>query len=306
MNDTVNTSNICKAPRVVATYTTLPSRYEVLHMSIMTLKKQTRPPDAIYVTLPKIAARLNTAYPPLPPHTVELCTVVSTDTDYGPLTKIYGALAMETDPDTIIISCDDDVFFDEHHIETLLRHHERYPTSCICGTGALIGKGMLFISIVSSIQPFHTWRGFTGFTVGKEGRKVDLIFGAAGVLYTRSMFPNKEQMHEQLLVHALEDSAIFHNDDVLISGHLSKHNIERLVFLDIPSVQHANGADALSGDLMKMVKRMELSIARVQERGFFVEMEDVAISETPAGKVVICLILLFVIVLLVCGAYQQM
>lgn len=293
-----------REPRVVATYTTLPSRYEVLHMSILTLKKQTRPPDSIYVALPKRAARLNLEYPPLPAHIAELCTVVPTETDYGPLTKVYGALTMETDPDTIIISCDDDVFFDPTHIETMLRHHREYPKVCICGTGALIGKGVLFISIVSSIQPFHTWRAFTGFTVGKEGRNVDLIFGAAGVLYTRGMFPEKEQLHDELLNHALIDSAIFHNDDVLISGHLSKQGIERRVFLDIPSVQHANGPDALSGDLMKMIKRMELSIERVKDHGFFTAMEPVAITETPAGRVVIILIVVFILLLLILGSYK--
>ena len=292
-----------KAPRVVATYTTLPSRYEVLYMSILTLKKQTRPPDVIYVTLPKRAARLNLEYPPLPLYITELCTVVPTEIDYGPLTKIYGALTMEIDPNTIIISCDDDVFFDPTHIEIMLKHHQQYPQACICGTGALIAKGVLFISIVSSIQPFHTWRAFTGFTVNKEGRNVDLIFGAAGVLYTRSMFPKKSQLHDELLNYALIDNAIFHNDDVLISGHLSKHDIERRVFLDIPSVQHANGPDALSGDLVKMIKRMALSIEKVKQYGFFPTMVSVAITETPAGRVVIIVIVIFILLLLLIGSY---
>jgi hypothetical protein len=291
--------------RIVASYTTLPSRYEVLYMSIMTLKKQTRPPDAIYVALPKRAARLNIDYPPLPAHFDGLCTVVHTEVDYGPLTKIYGALMAETDPDTIIISCDDDVFFDPTHIEVMLRHHKQHPHCCICGTGALISRGMLFISIVSSIQPFHKWRGFTGFTVDKEGRKVDLIFGAAGVLYTRGMFPIKEQLFEELLSHALNDSAIFHNDDVLISGYLSKKNIGRRVFLDIPSVQHANGADALSGDLQKMVRRMELSIDKVKERGFYPQMEELSMTETPAGRAVFALIVLYIILLVIIGLYRS-
>lgn len=291
--------------RVVASYTTLPSRYEVLYMSIMTLKKQTHPPDAIYVALPKRAARLNIDYPPLPAHFNDLCTVVHTDIDYGPLTKIYGALMTETDPDTVIISCDDDVFFDPTHIEVMLQHHECYPHYCICGTGALISRGMLFISIVSSIQPFHKWRGFTGFTVGKEGRKVDLIFGAAGVLYTRGMFPTKAQLHEELLGHALDDSAIFHNDDVLISGYLSKRGIERRIFLDIPSVQHANGADALSGDLQKMIRRMEVSIERVKELGFYTQMEDLSVTETPAGRGAFALVVLFIVLLIGIGFYRS-
>jgi len=64
------------------------------------------------VTIPKISARLNIEYPPIPDDITKLCKIVHIDVDYGPITKIYGALISETDPNTIIISCDDDVHFE--------------------------------------------------------------------------------------------------------------------------------------------------------------------------------------------------
>jgi hypothetical protein len=290
--------------RVVASYTTLPSRYDVLRKSIKSLLTQTHKLDAIYLTLPTKASRLNKEYPPLPDDITEMCTVVNIDIDYGPITKIYGALTSEQDPNTVIISCDDDVFFEPSHVETLLRHHKKYPKSCICGTGALIGRGLLFISIVSTVRPFDGWSGFTGFDVGENGRKVDLIFGVAGVLYTREMFPPNEELYEKLFKHCLQDDTIFHNDDVLISGYLSKQDIERRLFFDIPTIHHDDGNDALSSDIFKMIGRMNTSIQKVKELGYFTTMENVPIDETPAGRVIFGIIIIIIIIILCICLYM--
>jgi hypothetical protein len=282
--------------RVVASYTTLPSRYDVLKTSIASLKAQTHKLDAIYVAIPHRATRLNKEYPPIPDDLAAMCTVVRVDTDYGPITKMYGALLMESDPETVIMSCDDDVFFPPEMVEKLLSHQITHPNSAICGTGALLGRGLFFFSIVSTVYPFHTWRGFTGFPVGPEGKAIDLIFGVAGVMYKRKFFPKKDKLHEKILQYSLADSTIFHNDDVLISGYLSKKGIERRLFYDIPVIKHLNGDDALSGDVLKMIKRMNESIAHVKELGFFPTMEENNWDETPAGRVLIAIILIIVIV----------
>jgi GT2 family glycosyltransferase len=176
--------------RVVASYTTLPDRYDVLRRSIESMRAQTYHLDAIYLALPKTASRLHKEYPPLPDDFKNLCTVIPTDIDYGPITKVYGALMAEPDPHTVIISCDDDVIFAPDHVQKMVDNHRRYPNIAICGTGALIGKGLALISIVSTVHPFRPWNGMTGFQVDPvEGRKVDLIFGVAGILYRRGFFP---------------------------------------------------------------------------------------------------------------------
>lgn len=290
--------------RVVATYTTLPSRYDILRNSIHTLLKQTRKLDAIYVTLPSRSKRLNQEYLPLPEDISSICTVVNIDVDYGPITKIYGAITLEKDINTVIISCDDDVFFDEHHVEVMLKHHMNQPNCCICGTGALLSRGMLFISIYSTVYPFKSWNGLTGFNISPEGKKVDLIFGVAGVLYTRGMFPNNDNLHKQLLNYSLSDDTIFHNDDILISGYLSKNNIDRKVFSDIPIIHHADGADALSQDIFKMIFRMNDCLSRVKNLGFFPTMEPLPVDETPIFRILFALIVL-IIVCIICIYYYR-
>lgn len=285
--------------RIVASYTTLPSRYDVLRESIKSIRNQSHKLDAIYLALPYKAARLNKEYPPLPDDIAEMCTVVRTDVDYGPITKVYGALVSETDPNTVIISCDDDVLFEPNFIEIMLNHHKTHPQSCICGTGALIGRGLFFISIVSTVRPFHNWKGFTGFEVEKDGHRIDLVFGVAGVLYTRNMFPANNELNNVLFKHCLEDDAIFHNDDVLISGYLNKQGIERRLFLDIPSITHINCDDALSSDIFKMLFRLNTAIEKVKELGYFTTMEESSISETPTMRVIFTIIIvIFMIIFL--------
>jgi len=290
--------------RVVASYTTLPSRYDVLKQSILSLHNQTYKLDAIYLTLPKIAKRLNKEYPPIPDDLKELCTVVTVDEDFGPITKIYGGLISEKDDNTIIISCDDDVIFKSNFVEVLLSYHNKYPKTIICGTGALIRRGLWCISIVSSVEPFDNIKGFSGFNVPKEGRKVDLIFGVAGVMYVRGMFPSNENLFEELFKYSTIDDAIFHNDDVLISGYMSKKGIERRVFYDIPSITHVNGNDALSGDLFKMLSRLQVAINKVQEYGFYPYMEEVSPDETPSYRVIFSIIIILIIIIMCIGLYN--
>lgn len=283
-------------PRIVATYTTLPSRYEVLERSIQTLKNQSVPLQAIYVTLPKKARRLNQEYPEPPESLKKLCTIVRSDTDYGPLTKIYGALVSESDPNTVIISCDDDVGFPSNFVETLLKHHQARPQVAICGTGALLGNGMYLLSIVSTVKPFTHWRRFTGFSIPSKGRKIDLVFGVAGVLYTRGMFPKKSDLYEDLLEYALRDDDIFHNDDILISGYLCKKGIARYIYEDIPEITHFNGSDALSGNLIKMWNRMGRALTKIQDLGMFQEMEVTSAAETPVARGFILLLFLIIVI----------
>lgn len=292
--------------RVVASLTTLPSRYEVLKQTLESLHKQTYKLDAIYLTIPNRARRLNKEYPPLPDDILSLCTVIKSDIDYGPITKIYGALVSEMEDNTVIISCDDDVLFETNHVETLIKHHQDYPNICITGTGALIGFGLIFLSIFSTIHPFRSWSGFTGFIVPDEGRNVDLVFGVSTVLYTRGMFPSNDKLEEELLQHSLDDDTIFHNDDVLISGYLSKQSIERRVFNDIPTICHVNGDDGLSSDLFKMITRMNESITKVKELGFFPVMEEFTIDETPTFRVIIVIIIIIIIIVLSIFFYNEL
>lgn len=295
--------------RTVVTYTTLPDRYDLLYQSLLSIHKQTHRVDRIYLTVPAHVSRLNKEYPPLPDKIQELCQVLHIDTDYGPVTKLYGALMMEEDPDTIIISCDDDVIYPPTLVEVLVTHHTRCPNTAICGTGALLGHGVYFLSLISSLTvqvSFTNW--ISGFAIPPTGRNVDLVFGVGGVLYLRKFFPPPSTLYDNFLMYTAMDVSIFHNDDILISGYLAYHNIPRKIFSDIPPVHHApRHADALSYNLFKMITRMNTSFIKAQSYGLFPQLEPVSWSESFIVRVILLVvgILLIIIVIVYYKNYKR-
>lgn len=302
------TPNNVKAPsRIVVSFTTLPDRYDVLRKTLNAIKEQDIALDAIYLTVPKRAKRLNKDYPPIPDDIASMCKIIYIDIDYGPVTKLYGALISESDPNTIIISCDDDVIHKPNIIRTLVNHSQEFPNAAICGTGALISKGLPLISIVSSLTPFRPWNGLTGFPVNKNGRAVDLIFGVAGVLYKRGFFPPVDKLHEEILQYSLKDDTVFLNDDVLISGYLSKMGIKRIVFYDIPTVDcQGDREDALSYNVASMIFKLQESIQKVKNFGFFTTMEDLSYDETVAWKIIVTIIFVIIIIILCVFLYKSL
>jgi len=289
--------------RVIATCTTLPTRYDTLFRTLCCLKNQDYVLDAIYLTLPYKSKRLNKIYPELPNKIKNLCTIIRCD-DYGPITKLYGALISETDPETIIISVDDDCIYPPNLVSKLLYHHQTYPNSAICGTGALLGNGILFASIYTNVTNLKKYNSLIGFDVPDIGRNVDLIHGFVGVLYKRSFFPIKSKLYEDLFRYPMTNNAMFHNDDVTISGYLSMNGIKMRIFGDIPSVtSDVKNADALSYNIPLMVYRFDQSIKNAQAYGMFLTYEKTNYYESPVTKLFI--MILFVVMGIMIVRYLQ-
>lgn len=283
--------------RVVATYTTIPTRYDILYQSIRSIQKQTRPPDRIYLTIPRHCTRLNKDYSMLPEIIENQCTVLYIDNDYGPITKLYGALMSESDPETLIVSCDDDCIFEPTHIEKLLIHHKTHPNSVIGSSGALIGAGVVFLSIHRGVNELILPNSFTSYNIPPEGRNVDILFGCSGILYTRKFFPPQQELYDKLLQYTLRHHSIFLNDNILISGYLSKNNIPRKVFIDIPNVQIIYQKDNLTNNLTDIPARLNAPLMHIKQYGLFPTTEPVTINESPAWRIMVLIILIIVLVI---------
>ena len=295
--------------RLVVSYTTLPGRYDLLRQSVKSILAQTLVPDTIYLTLPVIAKRLNTSYPPLPSDLEDIVSVITPSTDYGPICKLYGALFAETDADALIITCDDDTIYPPDFIMKLWQHYQESDEPiAIAGTGCLIGKGMNMLGIYSSVKPFDRWNRLFGCACPPTGRNVDILFGVSGVLYQRGFFPKKENLEEELFRYTKDNDAIFHNDDVLISGYLEHKKIKRKIFSDIPGVSHANAPEALSADFFKMFTRMGRAVKEVQAIGFLTTTEEISTMDSAyvvAGLwVAAALFIIVMIILAIWVAYR--
>lgn len=295
-----------KKCRIVVTMTTLPGREDLIIDTCKSIVEQTIKPDVIYLTLPKIARRFNQPYPEMPDQIKSWCKIIQSDIDYGPVTKLYGGIAEESDPETIIISCDDDVIYPPNTFETLLEKSEMYPEMCICGSGMLVSRGMYFNSTFTNMNKYIHLNGFFGFIPPKTGRKVDLIFGVSSVLYKRKFFPSLKECIDELFMVSLSDMDILCNDDVLISGYMCKRGIKRMVFPDIPVIRliESDGAHpevALSfGGGFKLINRMNRSIDKVHKLGYFKEYEQLGINESVfTNGIFATIIFIFIVILLI-------
>ncbi len=286
--------------KVVASLTTLPGRENILLKTLESLVTQTRPPQIIYLTLPKISRRLQIPYEKPSEQIKRWCTIVEPEVDYGPITKIYGGLMMESDPETVIISCDDDVIYPPKTFEVLLEKSAQNPEACICGSGMLVQRGMYFNSSYVNMDKFQHLNGLFGFLPTKEGRKVDLIFGVSGVLYRRKFF--SENPIKDLFEVALTDNDILCNDDVLISGYLQSRKVPRLTFPDIPTINLLDGDDptiALSAGGLETLPRMNRAIQKLRDQGYFTYFESVGFEETVTGNSIVLAIWVIILILLI-------
>lgn len=273
--------------RVVASLTTTPSHYYTLIKTLESLHKQTYQLDAIYLSLPKKCKRLNLDYPPLPPDILKLCTPVPCE-DFGPITKIVGGLLMEKDPNTAIITFDDDMIYPPTTVELMVKHHYKYPNSAIGSSGMLMKYNCPVCAIHSNISGLKY--NVASFNVPPEGRPVDSVYGLCGVLYLRKFFPSNKKLRQKFLYLSSIDNDMFIHDDIVISGYLSSKNIERRIFNDFPKVDFVTFNDVrerksyeISYDLDRFFNTMNSAIQKCKKLGMYQYTEDMTLSETVVG-----------------------
>ena len=144
--------------RVVVSLSTIPSRIALgrLAHACATALQQTRPPDAVHVNLPPRSVREGKPYavdaealardvakialsaphlPPLPPDFQSRLRVNAVEYDWGPATKLIPAVALEEQPDTLIITLDDDILYPATLVEEFASAAAARPN------GALSMKG---------------------------------------------------------------------------------------------------------------------------------------------------------------------
>ena len=298
-------------PRVVASLTTLPGRYPKLLRTLRSLHAQDRKLDAIYLGIPQKSRRLNAPYPELPHKIRELATVIPCEHDYGPATKIVGGLLAEDEPDTIIITFDDDVVYSPNVVSSLLSYAEKFPHSAIGSSGIILKYGFPFYSTISNCH--NHWNSITGFSMGPDGRAVDALCGFSGVLYVRNFFPPQQALYEEFLHYPLDDEDVYRNDDIMISAYLSGQHVERRVVPNIPVPNETKEVDPeldaldgneLSFDKLAFLQRFRRAINTTQEWGFFSQTEDVPVYETIGGRILIIILVVLTVILILLLAWK--
>lgn len=201
--------------RVVISLTTIPSRTQYIEQTVNRLKNQLFKPDAIYVCVPEYSKRMKKPY--VLPSNInvdngENNVKIVRCKDYGPATKLLGCIPYENDPNTLIITVDDDQTYTANLVQTLVKYAIKYPDYAI-GTRAMC-RNMEGVSCDASD--------------GQNVLSPDTFFleGFGGVAYRRKFI--SQPMLDYFEGLTLRDSPCFISDDLTISTWLEKQGIKRL------------------------------------------------------------------------------
>jgi len=206
--------------RLVIGLTTIPSRFDRLNVVLDSLHNQTRKPDKIYLYVADYYERfqLKTDFGLLPGFLQNYNLLdVKHGKDYGPISKLFVSLQNELDEDTVIVTCDDDMIYEQEWLSKLEENYDRLHGSAVGYRGRVFGKTLRY--------------AHTGAVVSNGVSKdtcVDIVTALRGWAYKRGFFEDKYIREWERV--KVEHPYIFFNDDIWISGNLKKKNINKIVF----------------------------------------------------------------------------
>lgn len=282
------------SPTIVGSLTTIPKRISKIEPTLLSLLSQERKLDKVYLTLGKDKFE-NTALPTFLSKykNVEIVWV----DDVGPMTKILGGILRETNPETKIITFDDDIIYPKDSVLKLEQASNKNPKSAIGFAGFRIGKFPFYLSNVSNYDGAPKTQ-FYNFLPKPEGSKSDILAGYSAILYKRGFFPSNEKLY--LLTNLTKDKNLRRNDDVALSAWLSSQNIDRLI---IPGTEILRRQESyennLSGNGWEFFKTITGAIRESEKRGLLKNRESFCWYQTATGvPVLIILFLIFALILL--------
>jgi hypothetical protein len=234
-------------PQIIVSMTTSPKRIINIQPLLECISNQTIKPDKIVLNLPYVFKRTNMKFDNIPGF-VENNPLVQINRcdDIGPSTKILPTGVLFNDPNTIIISVDDDIEYRSNFIETLLKYSTKYPEAVITGE-----------SFMRVTPPDDA--------LDKTATYADLVEGYSAVLY-------KKKFLDTININDITNypKYCYMADDFLLSNLLKKQGIPIIVanepsenkttvniYLDYGSQEDAlkNGADGTSKDNIDNYKK---------------------------------------------------
>lgn len=203
--------NLTKYPlNIVISLTTAQQRINKIKPTIESILRQSIQPNKIYLNIPN---QLNNKY--ILPNwlTKEPSVIINRTKDYGPATKLIPTLEQERDPNTIIITLDNQIFYPKHIVRDLIKqylpdtHKINYKkNSAITGIGLIILFGPTF-------EPIQTKM------IAGDRPSISVV-NLGGVAYKRSFFNDD--------IFSLPDNmptTCILSDDLIISAYLFTNNI---------------------------------------------------------------------------------
>jgi hypothetical protein len=139
-------------------------------------------------------------------------TVQFLDVDWGPATKALGALRLEQDPDTIIITFDDDMVYNQDTVRWLASHMDRQAMALSFGCEMWDGFHVNF-ETYTTLSPKNLFASTPRVCSG-------WLLGWTAVAYRVSNFGNDVWTYLDRLPHGC-----FYNDDIWLSGYIARRGV---------------------------------------------------------------------------------
>jgi len=196
--------------RVVASLTTLPKRLPYLHKTVDCILKQSYPLDMIYLCIPYKTRKGEEYNIPEDFYSNNNRVKIIRGLDYGPITKIYPTLFHEHDPNTLIITFDDDVKVHPDVVKILVDKHRVHPNACLSFSGWCVGEFPFYLQYAST---------------NTKDVRVDWLQGVHAVLYQRR-FLNEQSLLDYTIEGKKVPKSAFMNDDIWLSVHVLRNGAE--------------------------------------------------------------------------------
>lgn len=210
---------------IIISLTTVPDRlryWSSIEENLTALLNQKTDKEyRVIFTIPHLYAMNNNEEYPFPDELKEFAKnnprlIINRDTkDYGPITKVYGGLKYLSNPEDIIIACDDDHHYHEEMLEYHVKKLNEHPGHAICFRGDNALEKRTWIDKETGEKLYTMYSTDVLFPV-----TYDIYLGIPGhwhsVGYKRKFF--EDDFNEELF--SLADG-----DDPLIGYYLKKHEI---------------------------------------------------------------------------------
>lgn len=204
---------------VVVSFSTTPHRIKNIGPTIQSIFDQNYKPIKIYISIPYVFKRENIPY--VIPEWIQndkRLTILRSD-DYGPATKLLGALKeANLPPKAIIITFDDDIPYPKNTILQLAYKALKNPDAAI----GLAGVNPVYDEN-GALSAAHI-DGIVGVRI--PDATVSILQGFAGVAYRRYFFD------DTIYDIAQAPRECINSDDLYLSFYLAKHNIPRIVLIN--------------------------------------------------------------------------
>jgi hypothetical protein len=195
-----------KKYKIVTSFTTSPGRISKTDKTLFSLKKQTYKPDNILVNIPKVFARTGEMYtiPEFIKNDKKI-KINILDRDYGPATKLVGAiLRIPKDADVWIVVHDDDQLYLQNTIDEYTKYIDENNGNkkmCYTLTGFRLDKNNNFSVFAENLEQIHVLEGFMTFCVHRS------LFEDDFMPYLNTVLTNQEA---------------FQSDDLILSNYIAK------------------------------------------------------------------------------------